>query len=81
MAKRKNPGRNELMNDYKMLDSMSKSLAEHQKRLLGIGKSIMKKSTNSDLTTDVVANLDTVFGHMRKAQRELNKARDKLKMI
>ena len=67
--------------DYKMLDSMSKELASHQKTIAALGKKLTKNKVRLDLKVDLVENLEIVYDHMRNAQKELEKAKNRLKLI
>ena len=80
MAKAKKQEKEELLSDYLMLEKMSKDLALHQKNIRVVGKSIVRK-VKSDLRYGFLDNLDIVEEHMKKAQKELDKARKELKQI
>ncbi len=73
--------KNELMNDYKMLESMSRELAKHQKKVREIGKRIVKTKVSLDLKEGLVENLEIVSNHMRKAGQEIDRAKKRLKLI
>lgn len=80
MAKSKKGG-NELLNDYYMLDKMSKELQEHSRNVRAIGKRVVRRVYKTDLKEGLVENLEIVSNHMKKAQEELDSAKRKLKMI
>lgn len=80
MAKTKRLSKNELLSDYHMLETMSKDLTLYQKNIRIVGRSITRK-VKSDLRYGFLENLDIVEGHMRKAQKELDRARKELKLI
>jgi hypothetical protein len=80
MAKGKAKGR-ELSNDYLMLGRMSRELAEHRKRINAIEKRVARNKIRLDLKEGVLENLEIVSSQMEKAQKELDKARKRLKLI
>lgn len=80
MAKKTKVGKNELLEDYRMLDRMSKGLAMHQKSILVISKRISKK-VDADFRAGLIENLDIVVSHMRRATAELERAKRVLKNI
>lgn len=80
MRKSKKPNKNELLNDYKLLDKMSKEITLHQKNIKVIRDAIAKK-VNSDVKFGLIENLDVVMGHMKKAMKEMDDARKELKEI
>ncbi len=80
MAAKKRAGRNELVNDYKMLDKMAKELVVHQKMIKQINRRIAK-SVSADFRGGLVGNLDIVMSHMQKAAREIERAKKELKRI
>ncbi|MDE1827653.1 MAG: hypothetical protein KGH65_00625 [Candidatus Micrarchaeota archaeon] len=80
MKNGKKPSRNELMNDYKLLDKMSREIILHQKNIKIIRDAIAKK-VNSDVKFGLIENLDVVMGHMKKAMKEMDDARKELKEI
>ncbi len=71
----------ELLNDYAMLDGMSRQLIAHQKNIFGIGKRLVKRASQSDISEGLIDNLDMVIVHMKKAQKELETAKKRLKKI
>lgn len=77
MAKANNK---EMLNDYKMLQKMSKELTRHQSNLKLIRKAIAK-GMKTDLKYGLIENIDTVLKHMGKASKEMEDARKELKMI
>ena len=67
--------------DYRMLGQISRQLKTHEKLLHnGVAKRVAQKS-RTDLEEGLLENLDIVSKHMRNAQKELDKAQRKLKMI
>jgi hypothetical protein len=80
MAKPKRPKKTELMSDYGMLEAMSGSLGEHRKNVLKINKELARK-LKGDFKYGLIENLQEVAGHMKNAQKELDKARKELKRI
>ncbi len=80
MAKKTKVGKNELLEDYRMLDRMSKGLAVHQKNIQTISKRISKK-VDADFRSGLIENLDIVASHMRRAMMELERAKKELKGI
>lgn len=80
MAKSKEPKRNELMSDYRMLEKMSSDLREHQKNILKINKKLARK-VKGDLKYGFIENLQIVAEHIKNAERELENAKKELKMI
>lgn len=80
MPKGKKPSKSELMDDYRLLEKMSKELSSHQKKMLVIRNAIAKK-VNADLKYGLIENLDVVMERMGKAQKELESARKELKRI
>jgi len=80
MRNSKKPSKNELINDYKLLDKMSREIVLHQKNIKVIRDAIAKK-VNSDVKFGLIENLDVVMGHMKKAMKEMDAARKELKEI
>lgn len=80
MPRSNKPAKNELLNDYKLLDKMSREIALHQKNIKLIRNAIAKK-VSSDVKFGLIENLDVVMSHMSKATKEMEKARKELKMI
>ncbi len=80
MAKAKK-GARELLQDYALLDGMSRQLAVHQKSIFGIGKRLVKRASQSDISGGLIENLDIVVSHMAKAQKEIERAKKRLKQI
>lgn len=76
MAKQKG-----ITGDYKMLDGMSKELVKHGQKLKALGKKIAGNKVSIDIKEGLVENLEIVSNHMGKAQKELDKAKKRLKMI
>lgn len=74
-------GSGELLNDYYMLDKMSKELKKHSNNVHAIGKRVVRKVWRTDLKEGLVENLEIVSNHMRRAQKELESAKKKLKMV
>ncbi len=81
MASRRKADDKELLRDYFMMESMAKELKWHQDRIRAIGKRVVKKAAKTDLKDGIIENLDVVVTHMKNAQRELDRAMGKLKMI
>ena len=74
-------GGDEVSKDYRMLGQISKQLKIHERLLHNVvAKRVAQKSKN-DLEEGLLENLDIVAKHMRNAQKELDKAKQKLKMI
>ena len=80
MARRRT-GAGELARDYVLLGKMSKELDKRRKNIRAIGKRVVRGFANTDLDEGIVENLEIVSGHMQKAQKEIDKAMKKLKMI
>lgn len=80
MAKKRDEGR-EVLIDYKMLGQISKQLQAHEKTLRDVVAKNVAKKAKTDLEEGLLENLDIVAMHMRNAQKELEKARQKLRMI
>ncbi|MCL4365396.1 MAG: hypothetical protein M1569_03150 [Candidatus Marsarchaeota archaeon] len=74
-------GNRELLNDYAMLDGMSRQLAAHQRKIFGIGKRLVERASQSDISEGLIDNLDMVIAHMKKAQKEIETAKRRLKKI
>jgi hypothetical protein len=74
-------GASELLNDYYMLDKMSRELQKHSKNVKTIGKRVVRQVWKTDLKEGLVENLEIVSNHMKRAQKELDSAKKKLKMI
>ena len=83
MVKAKRKRNLDLINDYVMLNRMSKELSKQQNRVLAIGRSLynIEKKAQSDMEDGLIENLDFVAFHMKKARNEIEKAKKKLKMI
>ncbi len=80
MSKSRKPKKNELLDDYRMLEKMSKDLVEHQKKIKMINRNIAKK-LKSNMRFGLVDNLEITLDHMDRAQKEIDKAKKELKMI
>lgn len=74
-------GSSELLNDYAMLNVMSRQLAAHQRKIFRIGKRLVERASQSDISEGLIDNLDMVIAHMRRAQKEIETAKRKLKKI
>lgn len=72
--------RGTLMDEYRALGRMSRSLSEHQRKVGAIARSIAKK-TSTDAGFGLVENLDIVSEHMGKARKEIGRSLRKLKQI
>jgi len=81
MATQKRSKKDNLIVDYNMLISMSKMLKEHQKKVALLGKKIAKRKITTDLEDGLIENLDIVREHMQNAQKEIDRASRRLKMI
>lgn len=79
MAKTKKDNK-ELTRDYFMMESMARELKWHQQRVRELGKRMTNKA-KIRLKDGVIENLDLVVNHMHNAEKELNRAMDKIKMI
>lgn len=79
--KKTKKGSKELLQDYALLDSMSRQLIVHQKSIFRIGKRLVRKASQSDITSGLIDNLDMVVSHMKKAQDEIERAKKRLKEI
>ncbi|MDE1767827.1 MAG: hypothetical protein KGH64_02070 [Candidatus Micrarchaeota archaeon] len=71
---------NELNFDYALLEKMSKQLSDHEKNVRQIAKKVAKIS-KTDLAEGIAETLGSVSKHMVRAQREIDKAKSRLKMI
>ncbi len=75
------PGNNELLNEYELLEKISKELDVHQKNIKAVGKRIAKDNASLDFSEGLIENLEIVSNHMLAAKRELDRAKEKLKSI
>lgn len=80
MKKRIRIRKNELLKDYAMLDRMSKDLLKGRNSIKKINRKIVTKMS-SNLKIGILENLETVSGHMDRAQKELEKAKKLLKLL
>ena len=80
MAK-KGKSKNEIINDYRMLDKMSKQLKVHERILHDVVAKKIAKKSRTDLEEGLLENLDIVSMHMIKARKEIDRAKEKLKLI
>ena len=71
----------DLTEDYEMLGEMSTMLAQHQKKLEGLGKRIASMKMKNEMESGLIESLDIVHEHMKHAQAEIDKAKKRLKTI
>ena len=69
------------MNDYRMLGQISRQLKTHEKTLLNVVAKRVAQKSRADLEDGLLENLGIVVTHMHNAQKELEKAQEKLRMI
>ena len=77
----KNKGSAEVLRDYRMLERISRELKEHERRLHDVVARRVARKARTDLEEGLLENLDIVASHMRRAQKEIDKAKRKLKVI
>ncbi len=69
-----------LLEEYRTLESMSRSLASHRKGVDAVARRIARKM-GPDLGSGLVENLEIVSVHIGKAGKELDRALKELKLI
>lgn len=77
----KNVKPKELIDDYFLFDEMTRVLAKRRANLLAFGKKVVTKLKKNDLKRGLVDDIEEVVHHVEVAQRELDKAKRKLKVI
>ena len=80
MAK-KRIGSGEVLKEYRMLETISMQLKTHEKILRSVVAKRIARKAKTDLEEGLLENLDIVATHMHKAQKEIERAKQKLKMI
>jgi BMFP domain-containing protein YqiC len=70
-----------LMDDYQLLERVSKQLSDHRKKIASVQGKIARKKIRTDLEDGLIENLDIVSEHMANAQKEVDRARKRLKLI
>ncbi len=78
---KKRTGSGEVLKDYHMLETISRQLKTHEKTLRGVVAKRIARKAKTDLEDGLLENLDIVAEHMHKAQKEIERAKQKLKMI
>ena len=69
------------MKDYRMIGQISRQLKAHERTLRNVVAKRVAQKSKTDLEEGLLENLDIVATHMHNAQKELDKAQRKLKMI
>jgi hypothetical protein len=70
-----------LLKDYMVMGKMSGELRSFRKNVKKLEAKVAAVSRKSDIGEGTIDDLEDIFGHLTKAQRELDRARMKLERI